>query len=68
MSRELEKGHIMNIKNHPHYTENDYRYLKAKGWTNKQILARWNEERAQGKSPVTWGSKEAKAKLADILN
>ena len=57
----------MTIKKHPQYTLNDYRYLKAKGWTNKEILARWDAEKAQGKEPCEWNTPFAQEKLNSVL-
>lgn len=44
------------VKAHPNYTKNDFDYLTAKGWTEAEILKRWDEERRQGSRPVTWAS------------
>ena len=45
----------INIKQHPQYTKEDYAYLRGKGWNDKQIKERWDEEHANGVSPVDWG-------------
>ena len=57
----------MSLKKHPQYTLNDYRYLKAKGWTDKEILARWDSEKAQGKAPAEWKTPLAQEKLQEVL-
>jgi hypothetical protein len=51
------------ITSHPQYTPQDYAYLRAKGWKNSQIAARWDQERAAGVSPCQWDSREAREKL-----
>lgn len=62
------KGAItMTIKAHPHYTSNDYNYLKAKGWTDDEIITRWNEEHARGTGPCRWDSPMAQTKLKSVL-
>ncbi|MFZ1418251.1 MAG: hypothetical protein WAS93_07920 [Burkholderiaceae bacterium] len=58
----------MAIKNHPQYTENDYRYLKAKGWTDKEIIARWDEEQASGKAPCQWNTTCAQIKFHNVVS
>lgn len=58
----------MSIKNHPQYTVNDYKYLKAKGWTTAEIRKRWDAEYVNGKSPRSWGSPLAQEKLHSVLH
>ncbi len=55
------------IQLHPQYTPQDYDYLRAKGWTNAQIAARWDQERAAGVSPCQWDTATARAKLAATI-
>lgn len=52
------------ITNHANFDADDYEYLTAKGWTNKQIKARWDEEQAAGKGACGWGAFGAQQKLA----
>ena len=52
------------ILSHSNYDADDYAYLTAKGWTDAQILARWNEEAARGTGPCRWESATARSKLA----
>ena len=44
----------MNIKAHPQYASDDYKYLKAKGWTDDEIITRWNEEFKRGAGVCRW--------------
>lgn len=55
------------IRNHRNYDADDYAYLNAKGYTDSEILARWNEEAAEGKGPCRWTHHQAQAKLRDTL-
>ena len=57
----------MSIKKHPQYTLNDYRYFKATGWSDAAIIQRWDQERAQGKSPCEWNTTVAKNKLRHVV-
>jgi hypothetical protein len=50
---------------HRNYDADDYAYLAAKGWTDRQILARWSEEAAQGTGPCRWQG-WARQKLAAV--
>lgn len=52
------------IRNHTQFDANDYAYLVAKGWSDAEILARWDEEAARGQGPCRWDHPVAKAKLA----
>ena len=54
------------ILTHSNYDADDYAYLAAKGWTDAQILARWNEEAARGSGPCRWESATARNKLAVV--
>ena len=54
------------ITDHCNYDADDYAYLAAKGWTDAQILARWNEEAARGTGPCRWESATARSKLAAV--
>lgn len=54
------------IRNHRNYDADDYDYLTAKGWTDAQILARWDEEAARGSSPCRWQTESARSKLAAV--
>jgi hypothetical protein len=53
-------------QNHANYNADDYAYLTAKGWTDEQILERWNSEAASGKGPCQWQSESARSKLAAV--
>jgi hypothetical protein len=55
------------IQTHANFNADDYAYLAAKGWTDAEILKRWNEERAAGKSACTWNTFGARSKLASTL-
>jgi len=54
------------ILNHRNYDVNDHAYLAAKGWTDAQILARWDEEATSGKDPCRWQTESARSKLAAV--
>ena len=54
------------IRNHRNYDANDYAYLSSKGWSDEEILARWDEEAARGQGPCRWDHPVAKAKLAAV--
>ncbi|MEA2107894.1 MAG: hypothetical protein U9P07_00525 [Pseudomonadota bacterium] len=55
------------ILRHTNYNADDYSYLHAKGWTNKEIKLRWDQERRQGKGPCLWNGQGAQSKLAAVL-
>lgn len=57
----------MNIKAHPQYASDDYKYLKAKGWTDDEIITRWNEEFKRGAGVCRWDNPTAQAKLKSAL-
>lgn len=50
------------ITSHRNFNEDDYAYLSAKGWTNREIAARWDTE----SGPTGWGGYWAKSKLASV--
>ncbi len=54
------------IQNHINYDADDYAYLAAKGWTDEQILARWDQEAASGTGPCQWQTESARSKLAAV--
>lgn len=54
------------IRNHRNYDANDFAYLAAKGWSDEEILARWDEEAKLGRGPCRWTDPIAKAKLAAV--
>ena len=39
------------IKAHSQFTQGDYDYLKGKGWSDAEILKRWDEEARGGSKP-----------------
>ena len=54
------------IANHPNYNEDDLAYLRAKGWTDQEILERWTQEHRRGNGPCHWDGIGAQAKLHNI--
>lgn len=54
------------LTRHSNYNEMDYGYLRAKGWTNREIKDRWDEERDAGKGACTWGGFWANQKHAAV--
>jgi hypothetical protein len=46
------------IKSHPNYAEDDHKYLKDKGYTDKQILEIWDRDKTLGKGPTGHSKKE----------
>lgn len=54
------------LQDHTNYDADDYAYLTAKGWTDEEILARWNAEAKDGKGPCRWQSESARSKLAAV--
>ena len=54
------------IQNHRNYDADDYAYLVAKGWSDEEILTRWNAEAKDGNGPCRWQSVTARAKLASV--
>lgn len=55
------------IRNHSNYDADDYAYLSAIGWTDADIVARWDAEARGGKGPCRWQSAPARSKLAAVL-
>lgn len=55
------------IKTHSQFDAEDHAYLAAKGWTDAQILARWDQEAAAGSGPCRWVGQTAQAKLHAVL-
>lgn len=55
------------IRNHSNYDTDDYNYLRAKGWTDAEILERWNAEALNGRGPCRWQAEPARSKLAAVL-
>jgi len=51
---------------HGNYDADDYAYLIAKGWTDAQILARWDAEAKSGKDACPWQTESARSKLAAV--
>ena len=54
------------IANHTNFDVADYAYLRAKDWTDEEILARWDAEAARGAGPCGWVAEVAQAKLDAI--
>ena len=54
------------IQNHLNYDADDFAYLTAKGWTEAEILARWDAEAKSGKGPCRWQTESARIKLAAV--
>jgi hypothetical protein len=57
----------MNIHTHKNFSLDDLMYLRAKGWTDAEIVARWDEESARGNGPCQWKTPEAQAKLRSAI-
>ncbi|HLS33047.1 MAG TPA: hypothetical protein VK039_05625 [Brevibacterium sp.] len=55
------------IESHPNFDADDRAYLAAKGWTDAEIMARWDAEHAAGKGPCRWNTEGSRSKLAAIL-
>lgn len=49
------------VKAHPNYNKQDHEYLKNKGWSDKEIKERWDQEHKAGKGP------QAHAKAPDVV-
>jgi hypothetical protein len=54
------------IAHHANFNADDYLYLRAKGWTDEAILARWDDEATRGAGPCCWEVEAARAKLAAV--
>lgn len=55
------------IQTHPQYDANDHAYLAAKGWTDQQILARWDQEASAGNGPCRWTAPQAASKFQSTI-
>lgn len=51
--RSAGKGSKQNIKDHPNYSKSDYDHLSKKGYSDKEIKAIWDRDKADGKDAVT---------------
>lgn len=51
-TRTSENNHAKRIRQHAMFSETDLRYLRAKGYTDAEILAFWDRDHAMGKEPV----------------
>ena len=51
-TRTKKNDHAKRIRQHAMFSETDLRYLRAKGYTDKEILAFWDRDHAMGKEPV----------------
>lgn len=56
------------IKNHSNFNSDDYAYFRAKGWGNKEIADRWDQEAAQGNSACQWNGYWAQGKFNSVVN
>lgn len=54
------------ILTHPNYNEDDHAYLRGKGWTDQEIIARWTEEHKRGDGPCRWDGPTQQAKLHSV--
>ena len=54
------------LEQHSNYDADDYAYLTAKGWTDSEIRARWDEEAKSGNPACRWQTESARAKLAAV--
>ncbi|MEO4030677.1 hypothetical protein ABH313_21830 [Chromobacterium vaccinii] len=55
------------IQNHPNFDADDYAYLRAKGWSDEDILHRWQDEAASGQPACRWAAPVARQKLQSVL-
>jgi protease II len=55
------------LQRHRQYDADDYSYLRAIGWTDAKILARWDQEAAAGNTPCRWEGEGARGKLNAAL-
>lgn len=55
------------VRAHSQFTQADYDYLRGKGWTDTQILKRWDEEAGKGVAPQK-GNKNAKPGEAGYMS
>ncbi len=54
------------ITDHRNYDADDLAYLVAKGWTDADILARWDAEAQSGMGACKWTTPSARVKLAIV--
>lgn len=54
------------LQQHTNYNADDHAYLTAKGWTDSEILARWDAEAKSGNGPCRWQTEFARCKLAAV--
>ena len=54
------------LEQHSNYDVDDYAYLAAKGWSDAEILARWDAEANSGKAACRWQTESARSKLAAV--
>lgn len=59
---------MKNIKAHSQYNAEDYTYFRAKGWTNSEIISRWDEEAAAGNVPCRWDGYFAQTKYNAVTS
>lgn len=45
-------GDTIDLHRHPMYSNSDLRYLRKKGYSDEEILAFWDRDHADGKTPV----------------
>ena len=55
------------IRNHPNYNPDDFAYLHAKGYSEAEILAIWDRDRAWGHGPCRWDGHISRAKLVSTV-
>lgn len=55
----------MRIQDHSNYDADDHAYLRAKGWTDDEIVTRWTDEAMRGNGPCRWTG-EGRHKLAAV--
>ncbi|RDE48723.1 MAG: hypothetical protein DVS81_20575 [Candidatus Accumulibacter meliphilus] len=53
------------LRKHSNFNSDDYAYLAAKGWTDAEILERWDTEAKSGKGPCFWTG-PARSKLTAV--
>ena len=51
-SHTAKSGETIDLHRHPMYSASDLRYLRQKGYSDEEILAFWNRDHADGKTPV----------------
>jgi hypothetical protein len=65
-SKEITMQTNTALQQHTNYDADDHAYLTAKGWTDAEILARWDAEAKCGKGPCRWQTESARNKLAAV--